>query len=154
MQESLTAALESLPKYDGRSRVRTWLFSILHHKAIDHIRRTQRARARELPLEADDPLEGNFDSRGRRVGSLRDWRPGPDETLAAGQLRERLAAAVTSLPERNREAFLLRDVQGLEMDEAAAILGVKRSHFRVLLHRARISLRERLSRGEEGGRQA
>ena len=146
VQESLTSALEALPGFDGRSRIRTWLFSIVHHKAVDRIRRSQRSRAREVPLESEDPLEGTFDARGQRSERLRDWSPGPEELLESGRLRERLAQAASELPERNREAFLLRDVHGMETDEASAVMGVTRSHFRVLLHRARVALREKLAR--------
>ena len=55
VQDSLIAALESLPGFDGRSRVRTWLFSIVHHKAVDRIRRDQRSRARDVPLDPRGP---------------------------------------------------------------------------------------------------
>jgi RNA polymerase sigma-70 factor (ECF subfamily) len=149
VQESLVAALEALPRFDGRSRLRTWLFSILHHKAYDRIRQVQRERSREVPLEADDPLDGDFDDRGHIKSTARDERPDPEQLAESGQLRDRLSRAVNDLPARNREAFLLRDVHGLDMDEAAQIMDVTGSHFRVLLHRARVTLRKTLM--QDGG---
>ena len=149
VQETLVAALEGLPGFDGRSLLRTWLFSILHHKAYDRIRQAQRDRSREVPLEADDPLHGNFDDRGHIKSAPRDQRPDPEQLLESGQLRDRLSRAVNDLPARNREAFLLRDVHGIGMNEAAKIMDVTGSHFRVLLHRARVTLRKALM--QDGG---
>jgi RNA polymerase sigma-70 factor (ECF subfamily) len=144
VQETLVSALEGLPRFDGRSALRTWLFSILHHKAYDRIRQQQRDRSREVPLEADDPLHDAFDERGHIRPQPRDESPDPEALLASGQLRDRLTRAVNELPARNREAFLLRDVHGMAMEESAAIMEVSASHFRVLLHRARVMLRKAL----------
>ena len=149
VQEALLAVLQSVARFDGRSRLRTWVFSILHHKVADRIRKNQRERAREVPLEAEDPFRDSFDASGHWKEHLRDQGPGPEQNLEAGELRKRLTAAVQELPPRNREAFLLRDVHGLGADEAAAILEVTPGHFRVLLHRARVALRAAL-RKENG----
>lgn len=149
VQETLIAALEALPRFDGRSRLRTWLFSILHHKAYDRIRKAQRDRSREVPLEAADPLEGSFDESGHFKVQPAARGPGPEQILESDELRDRLARAVGTLPPRNREAFVLRDVQGMKIEHAAEIMDVSGPHFRVLLHRARVTLRKRLAE-EEG----
>ncbi len=145
VQETLIAALESLPKFDGRSRLRTWLFSILHHKAYDRIREMQRHRAREVSLEAADPLAESFDESGHFRAQPKDPGPDPEQILESDELRQRLTQAVGSLPPRNREAFLLRDVHGMGMEDAASVMEVTASHFRVLLHRARVMLRKLLA---------
>ncbi len=102
-----------------------------------------------MPLEAEDPLHGSFDDRGHIKSTPQDQRPDPEQLLESGQLRDRLSRAVNDLPARNREAFLLRDVHGIGMDEAAQIMDVTGSHFRVLLHRARVTLRKALM--QDGG---
>ncbi len=145
VQETLIAALESLPKFDGRSRLRTWLFSILHHKAYDRIRQVQRHRAREISLEAADPLAESFDESGHFRVQPEDHRPDPEQLFESDELRQRLTQAVGDLPARNREAFLLRDVHGMEIEDAAGVMEIKASHFRVLLHRARVMLRKLLN---------
>ena len=144
VQEALIAALEALPRFDGNSRLRTWLFSILHHKAYDRIRQMQRHRAREVSLEAGDPLAGSFDETGHFRVLPEDHRPDPEQVLESDELRQRLTQAVGKLPARNREAFLLRDVHGMDIQDAAEVMEVRPSHFRVLLHRARLVLRKLL----------
>jgi RNA polymerase sigma-70 factor (ECF subfamily) len=149
VQEAFAAALEALPRFRGRSRVKTWLFSILHNKVSDHIAARSRARGREESLD-EDPLAGAFDERGAWKQPPADRLPGPEAKAYGAELRESLSEAVGRLPQKQRQVFLLRDVRGFTGQEACNILAIKPTHQRVLLHRARLALRAALLEAGHG----
>jgi len=149
VQESFAAALRALPRFDGRSRLKTWLFSILHNKVSDLIAARTRARSREEPL-GEDPLAGAFDERGGWRQPPVDRLPSPESRAYSKELRGSLAEAVDRLPPMQREVFLLRDVQGFAGKEVCNILDIKPTHQRVLLHRARVALRAALLEAGHG----
>jgi len=131
VQEALVAAVAQAGDFAGRSSLRTWVIGILSHKIIDHFRR----RATQSP-EGDEPL---LDT------------PSPDDVervVAARQELGRVERALERLPELERLALLVVDVEGAERDAACNALGVTPTHLRVLLHRARNHLRKML---EDGG---
>ena len=141
LQETFSAALAGVSRFQGKSRLKSWVFSILRNKVADLLAARTRTREREQPLEPD-PLAGRFDDRGM-------WNDPPDETLpdpesvAHGkEIRETIEEAVQELPDLQKEVFLLRDVQGFSGKEVCNILDIKPTHQRVLLHRARVALRE------------
>jgi RNA polymerase sigma factor (sigma-70 family) len=128
-QEALLAAVAQAATFAGRSSLRTWVVGILAHKITDHLR----SRARR----AGEP-EGD--------AGLLD-APSAEDVERAVMARQRLAAvdrALLGLPERERLALLLVDVEGLDRDEARNALGVGATHLRVLLHRGRNRLRRAL----------
>ncbi len=129
VQETLLAALESLPSFDGRAALRTWLTGILLHKIHDGFRR--RAREGE-PGEGDahEPVE---------------WLT-PDHALHVKRLCGAFADAVGELPERQAQAFLMGEISGVETERICRKLGVTRGNLWVLLHRARAALRANLDR--------
>jgi RNA polymerase sigma-70 factor (ECF subfamily) len=140
-QESLAAFLDSLDRFEGRSSLRTWLFGILHNKVME--RRRERRR-----LEAQDPIDEAFESRFDVDGN---WaRPPVDlhRLLESREIGEAIGGCMEILPGAQREAFVLREVEGLETAEICKILGVSVTNMGVILHRARNRLRECLeSRG-------
>ena len=115
----------------GRVRVTTWLHTIAHRLAIDSFR-----RKREL-TEADGPAEG--------LPELVDGAADPAGQALARQQQVLLDEALSALPERQRAAILLCQVQGFSNAQAAAILDVKVRALESLLARARRALREALS---------
>lgn len=115
----------------GRVRVTTWLHTIAHRLAIDSFR-----KKREL-TEADGPAEG--------LPELVDGAADPAGQALARQQQVLLDEALSALPERQRAAILLCQVQGFSNAQAAAILDVKVRALESLLARARRALREALS---------
>ena len=108
-----------------RSRLTTWLYTIVYRLCIDRLR-GQRTEPLERALEAADPAPGAF------------------ETLArAGELRQ-LARALAALPPRSRAALTLFYYQELTGPEAAAVLGVSLRAFWSLLHRARQAIQQQM----------
>ncbi|MDP3911895.1 MAG: sigma-70 family RNA polymerase sigma factor [Gemmatimonadales bacterium] len=144
VQEVLLVFVEKADRYDGRASVRTWLFGILFNKIAER----RRAVAREATVDdIDAVVDARFDARGQWIKPPRS----PDVQLAAGQAMKMLEECLERLPERRRAAFVLREVEQLDVDEVCNVLEVSRNNLRVLLFRARNALRECLeSKGIEG----
>ena len=139
VQETLLAALESRDRFGGRAKLRTWLTGILLHKIHDEFRRGAREGLhRHARDEADNqppPEEAVPSPEG-----------GPDHALHCQQLRAAIDRAVAALPPRQKEAFLLKEVSGLDTAQLQGLLGVSTGNVWVLLHRARAHLQAALSR--------
>jgi RNA polymerase sigma-70 factor (ECF subfamily) len=148
VQKTLVVLVRRAADYDGRARVRTWLHGIL----LNSIRAEWRdARRQNEYDDIDAVVDRRFDASGM-------WsRPprGPEAALARGELLEQLGACLNALPERQRVAFSLREVEGFATEEVCNILGVSANNLGVLLFRARNRLRECLeSKGIEGSADA
>jgi len=76
---------------------------------------------------------------------LRDWREVPSEALERKEVRQMLQRAITSLPDKYREVFVLRDVEELNIAETAAALSITVGNAKVRLHRARMMLQKQLT---------
>ena len=138
-QDTFVTFLETLDRFEGRAKVRTWLFGILFHK----IRERRRAALR---VENRDPADDLFASWFDRDGAWISPPPGPDDRLRSVEIRRAIRTCVETLPELQRHTFYLRHVEELSGSEASKILGESVTHIGVLLHRARVRLRECLER--------
>ncbi len=148
-QETWARVLSSLPGFEARSSLRTWISRICANTA-----KTQAARdARTTPLSAlEDPSEsavdpGRFTATGAWGDPPRVW--GADTPESILERREAVACierTLEELPPAQRAVLTLRDVQGLEADEVCNILELSESNQRVLLHRARARVRRALER--------
>ena len=141
VQETLLAALQAQDSFAGRSTERTWLIGILKNKLIDHLRKT--CREITLDVESDDDLDALFDTASRI-----HWRTPPsvwDNPLAALEQKQFWSVfsdCLGDLPARQAQAFTLCEIEGLDGGEACKVLGVTATNVWVLLHRARLRLRE------------
>lgn len=115
--------------------------------AAEPVRHWPAVLARLATARALEQLRGRY-RRGGRVGPLPDEPPGgsgdPLDLAAAGELADRLRAALAEIDPKQAEVFCLVVLDGLSNQEAADQMGVTASHAGVLLHRARTALRERL----------
>lgn len=138
VQETLLTFLTRAPDFDGRARVRTWLYGILLKK----LSRAFKTAGRDRELEAfDERLEARFDHEGR-------WTrlpPQPDVGGDRERVRGWLSRCLEVMPARRRMAFILRDVEELPSAEVCQILGISPTYLGVLLFRARTGLRECLA---------
>lgn len=148
VQDALLVFVAQADRYDGRASVRTWLFGILFNK----IRERRRALAREEATDAIDAVvDARFNERGQWIRRPR----APDADLTSAEAMQRLQECLDRLPERRRAAFVLREVEQLEVDEVCNALEITRNNLGVLLYRARNGLRECLeSQGIEGSQDA
>jgi RNA polymerase sigma-70 factor (ECF subfamily) len=166
VQEAWMRCLRGLDGFEGRSALKSWLFVIVANCA----RRRAERDARSVPfsefvrLEGEgnesDPLEGRFfDGSHPRWANCwstfsRSWEQTPEQRLLAGETTTTIQAAARRLPEGQRTVFLLRDVEGWSTEEVCQALSISASNQRVLLHRARNSLRlvlEEYLQAEEAG---
>lgn len=135
VQDVLTTFLEKLDSFEGRSQLRTWLFGILHRKALEH-------RRAAIKDDRMDPIDELFASRFDDNGN---WtRPPADleRLLLSKEIGDLIRGCMEGLPMNQREVFVLREVQGLDTGEICKILDVTVTNFGVLMYRARARLRE------------
>ena len=129
VQEAFAAAWTSLPSFEGRSSLRTWLFAVTAHK----VRSLQRRRARTaLPL----PFAAVEEVDPRAID--------PQRSAEGVDLMEALHVALRELPPGPRSTWLLREVEGLSYDQIAEVSGTTTSTVRGQLHRARAHLIHRM----------
>jgi RNA polymerase sigma-70 factor, ECF subfamily len=150
VQETLLAALEGQAPFKGESKLRTWLTGILKHKIADwhrsEARNPARASARSqvgTDDQCEDTCDALFDSAGNWVNPPSAW-PSPDQSLENQRFWEMMDGCLASLPAATARAFYLREIQGLSTEEICADLGISQSNCWVMLHRARLGLRQAL----------
>ncbi len=129
VQEAFSAAWASLPHFEGRSSLRTWLFAITAHK-VRSLQRSRPRTAMPLPFAPDDEEDRHAVD--------------PERSAEATELREALDAALRELPPGPRSTWLLREVEGLSYDQIAEVAGTTTSTVRGQLHRARAHLVRRM----------
>ncbi len=143
VQETLLAALQARDRYAHKSSEKTWLFGILKHKLVDHLRKSNR----EVPLgqetETDAELDRvYFDERGAWRAELSSWSE-PERSLEQSQFWRTLFDCVARLPQRSAALFMLREIDGLSTEEICKVLNISTTNnLWVMLSRARMRMRE------------
>ena len=131
--------------FEGRSAVSTWIYRVASNAALN--KRRGKRREIEVPIEEQLP---KFEADGHRSGDrtylLADWSQDPERALLEGETRQVLEAALDRLPPRYRAVLVLRDVEELSTDDVAEVLGESVASVKSRLHRARMALREQLTR--------
>ena len=134
-QATFATFIEAAPRFEGRSRVRTWLFGILYKKIAE----ARRARQRDQQMEEiDEDFERRFDARG-------SWSTPPqpvDTTLHQKQVETEIFACLEAAPLRQTLAFILREVEDLSTEDICNVLGITRTNLGVMLHRIRNRVRD------------
>lgn len=137
LQESYIKALRALPNFEGRSTLSTWLYRIAVNEALMLLRK------RRVNLVS---VEDETDEDDEQPGMvLTDWVGLPEDELLSAESRQRLEAAVETLPETLRIVFMLRDIEGLSIRETAELLDLTETAVKTRLLRARLKLRNQLS---------
>lgn len=153
VQDAWLGMLTGLARFEGRSSLRTWTFSILVNRA--RTRGTREARTlpqpplgpREAPT-ADDWCPGLGGERPATWSSIEAqsrWDTCPEAVALSREALRQLDRALSALPPRQRTVVTMRDVCGMDAEEACAALNISPANQRVLLHRARAVLREALA---------
>jgi RNA polymerase sigma-70 factor (ECF subfamily) len=141
LQETFLNAFRSIDRFEGRSKLSTWLYRIAYNASLMRLRK--RGQMTAFSLDQPSSAEEEMDLHESRY--LVDWSQVPDDQLLTAEARREMERAITDLPETLRSAFVLRDVQGLSGTETAEVLGITVQAVKNRLHRARLRLRERLS---------
>src|ERR1035437_6756712 len=142
-QQTFLSALEHLAGFRGEASFSTWLLRIASHAALKIIRKRKGLNTVSLE-EATEPSE-NFDSI-PHPEFIADWRHSPAHLVQQNEVRRLLDEALARLDEKHRLVFLLRDVEGLSVRETANTLDLSEANAKVRLLRARLQLREQLTR--------
>jgi RNA polymerase sigma-70 factor (ECF subfamily) len=142
-QQTFLSVLEHLDGFRGEASFLNWLLRIATHAALKVIRKRRGLDMVSLE-EATEPAE-NSDAI-PHPEFIADWRQSPEELVHVREIRRLLDAALERLDDRHRLVFLLRDVEGLSIRETADALGLSEVNTKVRLLRARLQLREQLTR--------
>lgn len=142
VQDTFAAFLAGLDRFEGRSSVRTYLFGILYHKASN-------LRAKERREEGRDDIAAVVDARFDAAGMWARPPRGPEAQALDKEIRGWIERCSEGLSDDQRAAFFLKEVEGEEPAAICNVLGVSTTNLRVLLHRARLKLRECLERNWE-----
>ncbi len=135
LQETLLAAVRTLPEFRGASSVSTWLYTIARSFCLKKRRTSKFAPERVESLEAQSEASAE----------VADQRRSPEEDASARQTRQLLDGAIAELDPMYREVLILRDVEGLPAAEVAEILGLTVEAVKSRLHRARVAVREKVA---------
>ena len=144
VQETLLAALEGRERFAGKSSLRTWLTGILKHKVIDHLRRS----GREQQLTGSDDERSETDAVDALFAEDGHWRETPSDwgnpagAFENSRFWSAFELCLQRLPARTAKVFTMREVMDLTTDEICQELGITTTNCWVMLHRARLTLRE------------
>ena len=134
-QDVFLKAFENIGRFQGRSKFSTWLTSIAINTGTELLRQRR-------PSESLDQGEDGDEFRPRQIQS---WADDPEQVLAASQRAQLVREGVLRLPEKYRVVVLLRDINQLSTEEAAAALGLSIPAVKARLLRGRLMLRESLA---------
>jgi len=131
--------------FEGRAAVSSWIYRVTTNVALNK----RRGKRRELETSLEEHLP-TFKADGHREGEraflVADWSATPEAELLSGEWRRVLTEAIERLPDHYRAVLVLRDVEELSSDEVAEIVGDTVAAVKTRLHRARMALREQLTR--------
>jgi RNA polymerase sigma-70 factor (ECF subfamily) len=131
--------------FEGHAALTSWMYRVTTNAALNK----RRGRRRELEVSLEEHLP-TFREDGHRDGDrsyvLADWSSMPEQQLASAEVRKVLEQAIDALPDHYRAVLILRDVEELSNEEVAAIMDDSLGSVKSRLHRARMALREQLTR--------
>ena len=158
VQDTWMAIVTGIERFQGRSALGTWMFSILTNQAKTHSARERRALPFssvaltdvEEPVVDPDRFQKDDEAwPGHWATPPRPWQK-PERRLLSLEARDQLKRALEQLPERQRLIVVLRDVEGLSAEEVCGLLELSQENQRVLLHRGRSRLRSFLEEYLDG----
>jgi RNA polymerase sigma-70 factor (ECF subfamily) len=141
VSETLLAALEKPDSFGGQSQLKTWLVGVLKHKVIDQLRRHAREATVLTTEDGEDLDESLFDRSGHWSDKPADWGS-PEAACGQRQFFEVLELCCEQLPATQGRVFMMREWLELDTDEICKELQISATNLWVLLHRARLRLRE------------
>jgi RNA polymerase sigma-70 factor (ECF subfamily) len=138
LQETYLKALRALPGFEGRSSLLTWLYRIAVNEALMMARKR---KPQAISVEEPDP-DDETDSQEMEIV---DFCCLPEGELLSSESRRALDQAVQHLPANLRVVFVMRDMEGLSIQQTAEALGLSENNVKTRLLRARLHLRQELS---------
>lgn len=146
VQEALIGALKNAASFGGRAALKTWIFAILKNKIADVLRQKQHSVNFSSLLreeDEDEDFSGLFDRKGFWQADERPVAWGnPEASLRETDFWRVFEACLDNLPPKQARVFMMREFVELDADEICAAMELTTSNLHVLLHRARLRLRE------------
>jgi RNA polymerase sigma-70 factor, ECF subfamily len=139
LQETFIKAFRSLPTFEGRSSISTWLYRIAANEALMLVRK-RKPEINTVSSDADSD-----DDEVSPPTQIVDWCCLPENELLSAEGKQFLDQAIQTLSPNLRIVFILRDIQGLSIRETADVLKISEMAVKTRLLRARLQLREALS---------
>src|SRR5579871_4911906 len=139
VQDAFIKAYQNLEQFQGNSKFYTWLVRIAVNEALMKLRRRKTSKT----VSIDEDVETEEGSMPREVA---DWGPNPEQIYGQTELGDILQKTIQGLPQSFRTVFVLRDIEGMSTEETAEMLNLSVPAVKSRLLRARLQLRERLSR--------
>jgi len=136
VQDAFLAAFRHLPRFEGHARLSTWLHRIAVNASLMKLRTRRRKPEQQL-----EPLLPAFLDNGHHTERFASWQEPADVAIERAEIRNLVRTQIDRLPDTYRIVLLLRDIEGLSTDEAAAALGTTPNAVKIRLHRARQALR-------------
>jgi RNA polymerase sigma-70 factor, ECF subfamily len=138
LQETYLKAFRSLPQFEGRSSLKTWLYRIAVNEALMVVRKRNL-----LTVSLDE--SGSYEDTESEGLEIVDWCCLPEGELLSSEARRFMDQAIQHLPTTLRMVFVMRDLEGLTIQETADALKLTESAVKLRLLRARLRLRQDLS---------
>ena len=137
-QETFIKIIKSLPSFEGRSQISTWIYRIAMNESLMNLRRRKPLNSSvEIDRETGDDQDEEI--------QIVDWAGQPEVELITSEAKQELDSAISRLPEGLRSVFILRDLQDLSIEDTSGVLGISTANVKTRLLRARLKLRQDLS---------
>ena len=136
------AAVQSKERFQGKSSEKTWLFSILKHKIIDHIRKSKSSIGSQVYMADPERMDALFNAKGGWETRPAHWRSNPAKAHETREFLDHFYRCLSGLPKRAADAFIHREIDGLSTGEICKLLGITEANCWVILYRARMMLRK------------
>lgn len=147
VQEAFLAALRSHEKFAGRSSERSWLFGILKNKIVDYYRKLGRETSfTDMEFLSDECSEKFVDGGWIHSDAPKEWKPAADVVTHRAEFWVTMRNCFGKLPDRIANVFMLREMEEISANEICKTLSISESNLWVMLHRARLALRECLEK--------
>jgi len=138
VQEAFLKAYQNLGQFREDSQFSTWLIRITVNQSLMKLRKQRTLK--EVSMDEDFQADGEMFPL-----EIADWSPNPEQLYGAGELRDILTKTMKKLRPILRAVFVLRDIEGLSIDQTARVLDLSHTAVKARLFRARLQLRERLN---------
>lgn len=145
VQDTWLAVCKGATAFEGRSSLKTWIYSIMVNRA----RSTATREHRSEPIDGDE-YGGCFDSSGVWETPPVPWSDRVDDRIVAHQFARLVSKVLPMLPDAQQQVLLLRDMEGLPATDVSTLLRISDGNQRVLLHRARCRIRQHLENAMGG----
>lgn len=142
VQETFLAALRAKDRFKGESSEKTWLFAILKNKIIDHFRKKKRNQEDQTNFSLPFADSGLFVGHWIKERGPSPWSEDLKDVLESEDFKRIFTYCLSLLPPKFASVFSLKVVEELESDEVCKEMGITSSNLWVIMHRARLQLRE------------